>query len=317
MNDEKLRIGVVGVGHLGRFHVQKYADMADVELVGIVDINPKQAQEIADQYHTRVFATAAELYQQVDAVSVVVPTVDHYQVACQALNAGIHVLLEKPIAATVAEAEGLVQLAEEKQLILQIGHLERFNPAFAAGREITRQPRFLEVHRLSPFSFRSVDIDVVLDLMIHDLDLVLCLVKSPISEIFAVGVPVLSDQVDIANVRIHFTNGVVCNLTASRVSIQKERKIRLFQPDVYISMDLANFSLVQAEKKELEYYSPIPDIRVRKHEYPEADSLKLEIESFVQSVREQSEPAVSGADGLAALKVAFRIKEIIAAAGQQ
>jgi len=317
MIDKKLRVGVVGVGHLGRFHVQKYADMSDVDLVGIVDINQKQAQEIANQYHTKVFATAEELYQQVDAVSVVVPTVDHYQIACQGLNSGIHVLLEKPIAATVAEAEELVRLAGEKQRILQIGHLERFNPAFAAGLEMTKQPRFLEVHRLSPFTFRSVDVDVVLDLMIHDLDLVLCLVKSPISEIFAVGVPVLSAQVDIANVRIHFANGAVCNLTASRVSVQKERKIRLFQPDVYISMDLANFSLVQCEKKELDYYSPIPDISVQKHEYPEADSLKLEIESFTHSVRDQSEPAVSGADGLAALKVAFRIKEIIAAARQQ
>ncbi|MCK4377894.1 MAG: Gfo/Idh/MocA family oxidoreductase [Deltaproteobacteria bacterium] len=317
MSDKKLRVGVVGVGHLGRFHVQKYADMPDVDLVGVVDINQKQAQEIANQYHARVFAIAEELYPQVDAVSVVVPTVDHYQVACQALNSGIHVLLEKPIAATVAEAEELVRLAESKQCILQIGHLERFNPAFVAGLEITRQPRFLEVHRLSPFTFRSVDVDVVLDLMIHDLDLVLCLVKSPISEIFAVGVPVLSDQVDIANVRIHFANGAVCNLTASRVSIQKERKIRLFQPDVYISMDLANSSLVQCEKKELDYYSPIPDISVRKYEYPEADSLKLEIESFTRSVRAQSKPVVSGADGLAALKVAFRIKEIIAAVRQQ
>ena len=317
MSDKKLRVGVVGVGHLGRFHVQKYADMPDIDLVGIVDINQKQAQEIANQYHTEAFAIAEELYQQVDAVSVVVPTVDHHQVACQALNSGIHVLLEKPIAATVAEAEELVRLAKSKQRILQIGHLERFNPAFAAGLEITKQPRFLEVHRLSPFTFRSVDVDVVLDLMIHDLDLVLCLVKSPISEIFAVGVPVLSAQVDIANVRIHFMNGAVCNLTASRVSIQKERKIRLFQPDVYISMDLSNFSLVQCEKKELDYYSPIPNINVQKHEYPEADSLKLEIESFTRSVRDQSEPVVSGADGLAALKVAFRIKEIISAARQQ
>ncbi len=317
MNDKKLRVGVVGVGHLGRFHVQKYADIPDVDLVGIVDINQKQAQEIASQYHTRVFAAAEELFQHVDAVSVVVPTVDHCQVACQALNSGIHILLEKPIAATVEEAEELVCLAEEKQSILQIGHLERFNPVFVAGLEITYGPRFLEVHRLSPFTFRSVDVDVVLDLMIHDLDLVLCLVKSPVSEIFAVGVPVLSDQIDIANVRIHFNNGAVCNLTASRVSIQKERKIRVFQPDVYISMDLANFSLVQCEKKEMDYYSPIPDISVQKQEYPEADSLKLEIESFVQSVRDQSKPVVSGADGLAALKVASRIKEIIAAASQR
>lgn len=317
MSDKKCRVGVVGVGHLGRFHVQKYADLPDVDLVGVVDINRKQAQEIAKQYHTEVFATADDLYQQVDAVSVVVPTVDHYQVARQALHAGIHVLLEKPIAATVAEAEELVHLAAEKRLILQIGHLERFNPAFVAGLEMTKQPRFLEVHRLSPFTFRSVDVDVVLDLMIHDLDLVLCLVKSPIAEIFAVGVPVLSDQVDIANVRIHFTNGAVCNLTASRVSTHKERKIRLFQPDVYISMDLSNFSLVQGEKKELDYYSPIPNIKVQKQEYPEADSLKLEIESFVESVCDQSKPVVSGADGLAALKVAFRIKEIIAAARQQ
>lgn len=317
MSDKKLRVGVIGVGYLGRFHVQKYAQIPDVDLVGIVDINPQQAQEIAEQNHTRVFATTGELFPRVDAVSVVVPTVDHYQVACQALNSGIHVLLEKPIAATVAEAEELVRLAEEKQRILQIGHLERFNPAFAAGLEITKQPRFLEVHRLAPFTFRSVDVDVVLDLMIHDLDLVLCLVESPISEIFAVGVPVLSDQVDIANVRIHFMNGAVCNLTASRVSVQKERKIRLFQPEVYISMDLANSSLVQCEKKELDYYLPIPNISVQKHEYPEADSLRLEIESFTRSVRDQSEPVVSGADGLAALKVAFRIKEIIAAARQQ
>jgi len=313
MSAKKLRVGVVGIGHLGRFHVQKYTDMAAVDLVGIVDVNQEQVQKVANQYHLRVFPSAAELYQQVDAVSVVVPTVDHCQIACQALNSGIHVLLEKPIAATVAEAEKLVSLAEDKQLILQIGHLERFNPAFVAGAKLTKQPRFLEVHRLAPFTFRSVDVDVVLDLMIHDLDLVLCLVKSPISEIFAVGVPVLSAQVDIANVRIHFMNGAVCNLTASRVSVQKERKIRLFQPDVYISMDLANFSLVQCEKKELDYYSPIPNIDVQKYEYPEVDSLKLEIESFTHSVRDQSEPEVSGAAGLAALKVAFRIKKIIAA----
>ncbi len=311
MSEQNIRVGVVGVGHLGRYHVQKYAGMSGVDLVGVVDLNREQARKVAEQYGTRIFEAPAALYDHVDAVSVVVPTVDHYAVARQALEAGRDVMLEKPITAVVGEAERLVALASAGNRILQVGHLERFNPAFTEALKFVKQPRFLEVHRLSPFTFRSVDVDVILDLMIHDLDLILCLVGSPATEIFAVGVPVLSDQVDIANVRVHFANGAVCNLTASRVSVQRERKIRIFQPNVYLSMDLGNSSLVQCEKKEMDYYSPMPNINVQKHEFPEADSLNLELVSFIRCVRERSRPKVSGEDGLAALKVAVRIKEIL------
>ena len=311
MSEHNIRVGVVGVGHLGRYHVQKYVDMPGVDLVGVVDLNREQARKVAEQHGTRVFEEPAALYDQVDAVSVVVPTVDHYAVASQALEAGRDVLLEKPITAVIEEAEKLVALASAGNRILQVGHLERFNPVFTAALKFINQPRFLEVHRLSSFTFRSVDVDVILDLMIHDLDLILCLVNSPVTEIFAVGVPVLSDQVDIANVRVHFANGAVCNLTASRVSAQRERKIRIFQPNIYLSMDLGNFSLVQCEKKEMDYYSPIPNIKVQKHEFPEADSLNLELTSFIRCVRERTRPEVSGEDGLAALKVATRIKEIM------
>ncbi|MBN2232134.1 MAG: Gfo/Idh/MocA family oxidoreductase [Deltaproteobacteria bacterium] len=308
----KLKVGVVGVGHLGQYHAQKYAGLPDTDLVGVVDADPGRAAEIAGRYGTRVFTDLPSLLAAVDAVSVAVPTSDHFRVGSLALEAGVHVLLEKPIAATPDEAERLVALAAARALVLQIGHLERFNPAFTAAVEEIREPRFIEVHRLSPFTFRSVDIDVVLDLMIHDLDLVLSLVRSPIREVFAVGVPVLSERVDIANVRLHFVDGTVCNLTASRVSLNRERKLRVFQLDSYFSVDFANFTLVQCRRKEIDYYDPIPRIDFHKKEFPAADSLKLEIADFVASVCTGRPPVVSGSDGLAALQAAWRIKETIA-----
>ncbi|MBN2331526.1 MAG: Gfo/Idh/MocA family oxidoreductase [Deltaproteobacteria bacterium] len=311
-SEKIVKVGVVGVGHLGRYHVQKYAALPGAELVGISDLDQPRAAELAGQYHARVFADLDELCSQVDAVSVVVPTVDHCRVASRFLAAGVHVLLEKPIAATLAEARELVAMADSRRVVLQVGHLERFNPVFTAAAKKITAPRFLEVHRLSPFTFRSVDIDVILDLMIHDIDLVLSLVKSPIRDIYAVGVPVLSHQVDIANVRIHFANGAVCNLTASRVSVQRERKIRLFQQDTYFSLDLGNFSLIECAKKEFDYSAPIPAIDLHKEEFPDSDSLMLEIESFLHAVRHHEQPVVSGRDGLAALEVAFLVKEAIA-----
>jgi predicted dehydrogenase len=307
----RLKVGVIGVGHLGQYHAQKYAGLPAVELVGVMDANACRAAEIASRYGTRVFPDLSSLLAAVDAVSVAVPTSDHFRIAARALEAGVHVLLEKPIASTPDEGERLVALAAERKLVLQIGHLERFNPAFTAAVERIHDPRFIEVHRLSPFTFRSVDIDVVLDLMIHDLDLVLSLVKKPIREVFAVGVPVLSERVDIANVRLHFVAGTVCNLTASRVSLNRERKLRVFQPDCYFSVDFANFTLVQCHRKEIDYYDPIPSIDLHKDEFPAADSLKLEIAAFVDSIRTGRPPVVSGYDGLTALQAAWRIKETI------
>ena len=311
-NNGQIRVGVIGVGHLGQFHVQKYVELCQVDLVGVADLDFARAQEIAARNGTKAYASVTELLLRVDAVSIAVPTVDHFAVASQALNAGLHVLLEKPISATIEEGRKLVALAAKQHLVFQVGHLERFNPVFVAASKKITQPRFIEVHRLSPFTFRSIDVDVVLDLMIHDLDLVLSLVKSPIREIFAVGVPVLSQQVDIANVRVHFVNGAVCNLTASRVSLQKERKIRLFQPDAYFSLDLANFSLVRCERKEFDYSSPIPQLDYQKKEFPRADSLKSEIESFVNAVRDGTPPVISGVDALVAMEAACQIKEKIA-----
>ncbi|MBW1645146.1 MAG: Gfo/Idh/MocA family oxidoreductase [Deltaproteobacteria bacterium] len=303
-----IRTGVIGVGHLGRFHVEKHAALPQVELVGVFDLDGDRAREVAARHGTRAWASMDELLAAVEAVSIAVPTVDHFAVASRALEAGVHVLLEKPIAATIEEGQQLVSLAVDRGLILQIGHLERFNPVFMAASEKLGQPWFIEVHRLSPFTFRSTDVDVILDLMIHDLDLVLSLVQSPIEEIFAVGVPVLSQQVDIANVRIHFAGGPVCNLTASRVSLQKERKIRLFLPDAYFSLDLANFSLVRCERREFDYSSPIPQLDYQQEKFPEADSLMNEIESFVTAVREGRPPVISGADALVAMEAAFQIK---------
>ncbi len=306
-----IRIGVVGVGHLGRFHAEKYQQAAGVELVGIHDIDPGQAQKVGNELGVPVAGGLDELFQKCQAVSIATPTTSHFAITRQALESGLDVLVEKPITTTVNEAEILVELARERNRILQVGLLERFNPVFTESRKHLKSPRFIEVHRLSPFSFRSLDIDVILDLMIHDLDLVHEITNSPITSIDAVGVPVISQQTDIANVRIHFASGAVANLTASRVSLNQERRIRIFQPDGYFSLDFSNFSATICHRKAPADGSPLPRVTAREVKFPKGDSLRLEIEDFIAAVRERKAPEVSGEDGLRVLRSAIRVKEVI------
>ena len=307
----KLRAGVIGVGHLGRFHAEKYRQAEGVELAGVYDIDAERARQIAAGLEVPAVDRLDELFRQCQAVSIATPTVTHFEIARQALENGLDVLVEKPITTTVKEAEELVRLARERERILQVGLLERFNPVFTECRSHLKNPRFIEVHRLSPFSFRSLDIDVILDLMIHDLDLVHEITQSSITSVDAVGVPVISRQTDIANVRIHFASGAVANLTASRVSLNRERRIRIFQPDGYFSLDFSNFSATICRREAPANGNPLPQVTARELKFPEGDNLLLEIEDFLAAVRSRRAPQVSGEDGLRVLKSAVRIKEVI------
>ncbi|MEA1923620.1 MAG: Gfo/Idh/MocA family oxidoreductase [Pseudomonadota bacterium] len=306
-----IKAGVIGVGHLGAYHADKYAQLDHVELVGVYDLDRNRALEIATKLSVPAFDDLDELLSQCHVVSIAAPTSAHFELSQKALLQGLDILIEKPITTTEAEAKTLIKLAKEHQCILQVGLLERFNPAFTKTRDFLHNPRFIEVHRLSPFSFRSVDIDVILDLMIHDLDLVHEIIRSPITSIDAVGVPVISSQTDIANVRLHFESGAVANLTASRVSLNPERRIRVFQPDSYFSLDFGNFSATICKRQEGTYIEPLPKITTEELTFPKSDNLLLEIEDFIDAVRRRRKPIISGDEGLLALSTAIRIKEKI------
>jgi predicted dehydrogenase len=237
---KKLKVGVIGTGYLGKFHAEKYAGMEDAELVGVVDINQNQAVEIAKKHGVHAYFRPEEILGKVDAVSIVVPTPLHYQVSRMFLEHDVDVLIEKPITTTLKEADSLIDLAESRGLIIQVGHMERFNPAVIALEDVLKTPMFIESHRLSQFQPRGTDVDVVLDLMIHDIDIILNLVKSEITNIQAAGIAVITPHGDIANARLEFASGCVANVTASRISLKNERKLRLFQRDAYISVDFAN-----------------------------------------------------------------------------
>jgi len=243
-----LRIGVVGVGHLGQFHAEKYARMEGVELVGIADIIADRAHDVANRLGTKAFTDYKDLIEKVDAASIVVPTDLHFPASHDFLEARVDLLIEKPITETLDDADTLIQLADSKGLIIQVGHLERFNPAILALSEVIDRPLFIESDRLSGFGERGTEVDVVLDLMIHDIDIILSLVKSPIKSIHAVGVPVVTPRVDIANARLIFENGCVANVTASRISMKSMRKIRFFQKDTYVSVDYASHDVTIPER---------------------------------------------------------------------
>jgi predicted dehydrogenase len=299
-----VRVGVVGVGALGQHHARVYADLPGATLAGLYDVDTARAAEVAARHGVPSFADVRELIARTDALSVAVPTVDHHRVARELLEAGKDVLVEKPMTARLEEAEELIRLAGERGAILQVGHIERFNPAVVPLRKAALQPRFIEVHRLSPFSPRSLDVDVVLDLMIHDLDIVLCLDGSPAVQVDAVGVPVLTSKVDIANVRLRFASGLIANLTASRVSAEKVRKFRVFSPKTYISVDFAArsaqvYRLIQGEGG--------PEITSERTAAPDEEPLKRQLASFVAAVRDRSAPVVGGADGLRALTLAHTV----------
>ncbi len=302
-----MRAGVIGVGYLGRLHAQKMATFPDVRFVGVHDSDPARAKAVAEEFGTTAFESHERLLAEVDAVSVAVPTTAHYRVAMDAIRAGVHLLLEKPITADIRQARALVREAEKRRLVFQIGHVERFNTAVRDAVSFLTEPRFIECHRLGPFGGRGTDVDVVLDLMIHDLDLILSFVGSKVSRIQAVGVPVISPNVDIANARLTFANGCVANVTASRVSARKQRKIRIFQEDAYVSMDFVEHKIQIFRRTFPEGKDGLPEISGELVETEKGDSLRDEIRSFLDCAATGAAPKVSGADGMAALETAFRI----------
>jgi len=303
-----LRAAVIGVGYLGRFHAQKYRDHAGVTLVGVVDASRERAAEVAAEVGCVAFTDHRELIGQVDLVSIAVPTQYHFAVARDCLANRIHVLLEKPITQTIAEADELIRLADQYGLVLQVGHLERFNPAVLALQGVLNNPLFIESHRLAPFKPRGTDVNVVLDLMIHDIDILLSLVRHPIITINSVGLPVLSGEVDIANARLQFANGCVANVTASRASRETMRKIRIFQKDAYIAIDYQNRSIAIYKRQPGANLIPgLPDVVVEECRFAQSDALRDEIAAFVAAVANGTPPVVSGEDGKRALEVAMQI----------
>ncbi|MDO8679431.1 MAG: Gfo/Idh/MocA family oxidoreductase [Acidobacteriota bacterium] len=304
-----MRAAVIGVGHLGRHHARILASLPGITLAGVVDTNRDRANQVAGEHGTQAFGNVREMSGKVDIVVVAVPTESHAAVAMPLIEAGVHALVEKPIAQTVAEADALIAAAKKAGAVLAVGHSERFNPAVAAARPYVKDPRFIEVHRLGIFPDRSLDIDVVLDLMIHDLDLILSLVPSEVEGVEAVGVPVLTPKVDIANARIRFANGCIANLTASRISRDPVRKIRFFQRDSYVSIDTAS--------REVEIYKLVPQsgalpkIGGGKLDVAGDEPLKRELEDFVAAVRNGGTPAVTGEQGRAALALAIRIVDLM------
>jgi predicted dehydrogenase len=301
-----LKIGVIGVGYLGRFHAEKYAHLQETELVGVADLNLARAQEVGRALGSQAFDDYRELLPQVAAVSVAVPTSSHFGVVQDALEAGCHVLVEKPITVTTAEADELVRLARQRRQILMVGHLERFNSAMEELKARVSRPRFIESHRLAFYKERGTDVDVVLDLMIHDLDHVLNLAPSPVKEIRAAGVSVLTDRIDLANARLEFADGCIANLTASRMSFKSMRKFRLFQSDAYLAVDFENRELTVAFKKE-GALGPIPGVGLDTRRYPQEDILLKEIQAFVAAAQTGREPPISGEAGRAALDLALEI----------
>ena len=308
MKQDKVRIGVIGVGHLGEYHVQKYKAIPGVELVGVADTNLDRANEIARKYNTRAFGTHREILSMVEGVSLAVPTEMHFDVAKDILSRGIHLLIEKPITYRLEPADTLISMADEKGVVLQVGLVERFNPAVVKMESLLNMPLFLESHRMNAFTTRGTDVDVVLDLMIHDLDIILHNVPSEVKEVHSVGMSVITGKTDIANVRIVFENGTVANLTASRVSDKTLRKIRVFQPDAYLAVDCARreISITRLEG-EVEGPHGFPQVTSNKIEFPDSDPLADQISSFVNAITNGLEPVVTGRDGRRALKVALGI----------
>ena len=306
-----IRAGVIGVGHLGQHHARLYANLPGVQLIGVADQLIERAQTVADRHRVRAFRTADELLPHVDILSIAVPTSGHYAVAKACLRAGKHVLVEKPIAVTPGEAQELVQLATQRGCCLQVGHSERFNPVMALMRPFIGKPVFIECHRLSSFSERGTDVDVVLDLMIHDLDLILSLNPGPVEEVRAAGVAVLSSSIDIANARIQFRSGCVANLTSSRVSTNKMRRLRLFQRDNYLSIDFQTRQGMICRRNVR--VGERPTVEVEQLQGGDEEPLKLQLESFLHAASTGAKPVVSGEDGAAAVDVAHQVLQAITA----
>jgi len=309
--NNKLRAGVIGVGYLGEFHAEKYARMDAVDLVGVVDVNKTRAEEIAGKFGTQAYVNYQDLLGLVDIVSIVVPTPQHFPVAIDFIENRVDLLIEKPITTTLQEADELLELAESKGVIIQVGHLERFNPAVVALQGIIVDPMFIESHRISFYKERGSEISVVLDLMIHDIDIISNFVNSDIKNLHASGVPVISDHVDIANARIEFANGCIANITASRIALKNERKVRLFQRDAYVSVDFANHSITIIRKGSQDKKGPIPGMEIQQVDFSQSDALNDELISFVKSIQKREVPKVTGQMGRDALKIALTAMEQI------
>jgi predicted dehydrogenase len=306
-----IRAAVIGTGYLGRFHAQKYAQAAGCSLDAVVDVSAEARARVAEEIGTRAVADYRELLGKVDAVSVVTPTPTHFEIARAFLEAGAHVLLEKPITQTPDEARELIALARARKRVLQVGHLERFNAAILAAEPYLDTPRFVECHRLAPYRERGTDVNVVLDLMIHDLDIVQTIVGSPVAAIDAIGTPVFSGEIDIVNARIRFENGCVANATASRVSLKTERKLRIFEDDAYLSLDLQQKILTLVRKREPSAVPGQLPVTIDEQSLEQGDALKAEIESFLNCIRTGATPVVTGEAGLYALETAIRITELV------
>jgi predicted dehydrogenase len=322
---DPLKVGVIGVGHLGSLHTKMYAEISSANLIGVYDSDPQRAEKTAAEFGINAFPVLDDLLSQVEAVSIATPTQSHYDVAMQVIKRDVHLLIEKPVTATIEQAQALTDRAETKGLKLQVGHIERFNPAILALEPYNITPLFIESHRLAQFNPRGSDVAVVLDLMIHDIDLILSLVKSKVTRIDANGIAVISDTPDIANARLQFENGCVANVTASRISQNKMRKMRLFQRDAYISIDFAQglsevFRLVDEGSANVKSTMMLGKIDQGQHkriivyeqpEVQEVNALKYELERFVESIQKNTETPVTGRDGLHALEVAQEILQKI------
>jgi len=300
----RIRVAVVGTGEFGRNHARVYRELQGAELAGVFDREPGRAAAVASEFQTRVFTSLNELQGQTEAVSVAVPTVAHAEVGCRLLEMGLDVLVEKPMAASLAEADALLEAARKNGRTLQVGHVERFNPAVTAVGPILNGPLFFEVHRLGVFTPRSLDVDVIYDLMIHDLDILLALVGEPVTEVKAVGIPVLTTKVDIAHARLEFAGGAVANVTASRVSTERVRKMRFFQQHEYISLDYTRQDALRIGVKKP---GPQPEFGFERLPAPAVEPLHAELEAFIEAVRTRKEPPTNGAAGRAALELAGRV----------
>lgn len=316
-----LKIGILGVGHLGKFHLNNWKEIKDVEIVGFFDPHDPTAQEVSEKYQIPRFLDAERLIELCDAVDIVAPTNHHFDLCKMAIRKGKHVFVEKPLANTMEEARELVQLVRESNIKLQVGHVERFNPAFLATKETSLQPMFIEVHRLAQFNPRGTEVSVILDLMIHDIDIILSIVKSEVKHISASGVAVMTDTPDIANVRIEFNNGCVANLTSSRISMKRMRKMRLFQKDAYIGINFLDKKTeiiklktpqdVEAFTFDLDTPHGKKTIAVANPQVPEVNAIKMELEEFRNAILNNTPTKVSEVDGFRAMDVAHQILQKI------
>jgi len=322
MNDNKVRIGVIGVGHLGQHHVKHYKTLDNVELIGVFDIDRERSSEISKKFDVKVFDNLNSILEKVDALSIVTNTEHHFKIAEKCLKSKRHVFIEKPITAMIEEADKLLSMAEQNKVLIQVGHIERLNPALLALNKYEIKPKFIEIQRLAPYTSRGTDVPVVLDKMIHDIDILLSLVKVPIKKIQATGLSILTDSIDIAHARMRFEDGTVASVMSSRIARDEVRKIKIFQKDLYATLDLLIgstevYEVVNDETSKykmtipFDYKGNIKLIGYHKPDLSKGDPLRMELENFILSIQGKQQPIVSGKDGRDALEVAIKIQEMI------